>query len=43
MKRISVSFLYSQLLALQKEAIAEKGSVGDILRKIVDAWMRENK
>lgn len=41
MKRISVSFLYSQLKALQTEAIVEKGSVGDVLRRLVDDWIRD--
>jgi len=38
-----VYLLWKHLKELRREAIREKGSVGDVLRKLVDAWLKEKK
>jgi hypothetical protein len=41
MKRISVSLLQSQWEEAAKEAIKEKCSVADIVRRAIDVWIRD--
>jgi len=41
MERSNISLTVSQKKALQQEADKEHCSVGDIIRRIIDAWIRE--
>ena len=43
MERSNVSLTVSQKKFLQREAIAEKCSIGDIIRRIIDAYIRDKK
>lgn len=43
MNRLTASFLLSQWEALKREAGKERCSMAEVLRRIVDTWMRDKK
>jgi hypothetical protein len=43
MKRVNVSLLMSQFEAIKQEAMKECCSMADIIRRILDAWLRDKK